>query len=255
MKKNNKDSSMLFILVVVAILVILLVVVALTTFIKPKNTDGAVTTTTTTPTTAPDPTFSTQANEEIVGQTAFLGNNLYITKIGKYSGAYMEDGSNEYVSDVMMAILENQGENDLQLARIELVYADFTANFEVTNLPAGESVVLLEKNRHAYVSDSYLQANINSETFYAEPMNLKEEQVKVTGGKREITVENISDETLGKIFVYYKSCAADQLYGGTTYRVSVEAGLEPGTSTTIHTGHYYETASTIVLVEIYPYSE
>lgn len=254
--KKNKDSSMLFILVVVGILVSLLVLIALTTFIKPgKDNPAATTTATTSMLTEPDPTYSTQDRIEEVSQTAFLGDNLYITYIGKYTGAYMEDGSNEFVSDIMMVILENQGTQDLQLARIDLEYSDFTANFEVTNLPAGESVVLLEKNRQPYVSASYLRAGTSVVSFYDECMSLKEDQVKVTGGKHEITIENISDETLGKVVVYYKGCAAEQLYGGTTYRISTEAELQPGESVTLPTGHYYETASRFVLVDIYPYSE
>lgn len=219
---------------------------------------------TTTPTTVdpsttkplePDPTFSTQPNTNDMSQTAFLGDNLYITEIAKYTGAYMEDGSNEYVTDVMMVVLKNEGTSDLQLARINLVYADFTASFEVTNLPAGESAILLEKNRHTYVEEFYLQAKPENVIFFQEPMGLQESKVKVTGGKREITVENISDETLGQIYVYYKNSAEDLFYGGITYRSPVAAGLKPGESATIIANHYYETATTIIFVDIQPVAE
>ena len=205
--------------------------------------------------TAPVPTLTTQMDFEETSQTAFLGDNLYITEIGDYSGSYMEDGSNEMVSNVLMMILKNEGTKDLQFARINLVYADFTANFEVSNLPAGESVVLLEKNRHAFVSDSYLQARADNLVFFPEPMNLKENQVKITGGKGQITVENIGDKTLGKIYVYYKNSATDLFYGGITYRASLEEGLQPGKTMTVPTNHYYEGACTILHVDILELSE
>lgn len=70
---------------------------------------------------------------------------LEITDMAAYAGIYMEDGSNEIVSNIMMVVLKNTTEKDLQLARIELTFSDFSAKFEVTNLPAGASVVLLEK--------------------------------------------------------------------------------------------------------------
>lgn len=206
-------------------------------------------------TTAPIPTLTTQMEFEETSQTAFLGDNLYITEIGDYTGSYMEDGSNEIVTNVLMLILKNEGTQDLQFAKINLTYADFTANFEVTNLPAGESVVLLEKNRHAYVSDSYLQAKAENVVFFPENMNLKEDQVKITGGKGVITVENVSGETLGKIYVYYKNSATDLFYGGITYRSTVEAGLEPGESVTVQTKHYYEGACTFLHTDILELSE
>lgn len=89
-----------------------------------------------------EPTEPTEATEP---QEILVGDGLRILTISGYAGIYMEDGSDETVVDVMMLILENTSGQDLQLARIDVTYTDFTAEFEVTNLPAGEKVVLLEK--------------------------------------------------------------------------------------------------------------
>ena len=188
-------------------------------------------------------------------QTAFLGNNLYITDIGNYTGAYMEDGSDEVVTDVLMIILKNEGDTALQLARINLQYSDFTANFEATNLPAGESVVLLEKNRHAFVPESYLRATAENVVFFREPMSLQENRVAISGENGMITVKNISDETMGEIYIYYKNSAVDLLYGGITYRARVESGLKPGKSTTVTTNHFHPSNCTILNVQIFPVEE
>ena len=188
-------------------------------------------------------------------QTAFLGNNLYITDIGKYTGVYMEDGSDEIVTNMLMVVLKNEGDTALQLARINLEYSDFTANFEVTNLPAGESVVLLEKNRHEYVSDHYLRATAENVVFFQEPMSLQTDKVKLTGAKGSIEVENLTGEVMGDIYIYYKNSAADLLYGGITYRARVDSGLKSGRKTTVMTNHYDPKTCTILNVQILPVEE
>lgn len=201
------------------------------------------------------PTAVTETPDENILQTGFLGSNLYITDIGKYTGVYMEDGSDEFVEDVLMLVLKNDGDNALQLARINLQYSDFTANFEVTNLPAGQSVVLLEKNRHAYVAESYSRATAENVSFFQEPMSLKEDMVEITGTKGAIMVENLTDEPLGEVYIYYKNSAVDLLYGGITYRARVEPGLKPGRSYTVMTNHYYPNSCTILDVQIMPVEE
>ena len=204
--------------------------------------------------TEPQPTTQLQFPEENT-QTAFLGNNLYITDIGNYTGMYMEDGSDEIVTNILMIILKNEGETALQLARINLEYPEFTANFEVTNLPAGESVVLLEKNRHEYVSDYYLRATAENVVFFQEPMSLLEDKIKLCGSKGFIEVENLTDEDMGEIYIYYKNSAVDLLYGGITNRARVEGGLRAGKKTTVMTNHYSPTNSTILNVQIVPVEE
>lgn len=207
-------------------------------------------------TTEPEqPTSQIKLPEPEDSQTAFLGDNLYITDIGNYTGAYMEDGSDEILTGILMIVLKNEGEAALQLARISLVYADFTANFEVTNLPAGESVVLLEKNRHPYVSDRYLRATTENVVFFQEPMSLQEDKVKITGTKGFLEVENLTDETMGEIFIYYKNSAADLLYGGITYRARVDSGLKAGRKTTVRTNHFNPKTCTILNVQILPVEE
>lgn len=205
----------------------------------------------------PDPTVSVPTTQISIpddeqSQAAFLGDSLYITDVGNYTGAYMEDGTDEFVSNVLMIVLKNENTMALQLARIHLVYSDFTADFEVTNLPAGESVVLLEKNRHAYVEEKFMRSSMENVVFFQTPMSLCEDQVKLTGGNGEITVENLSDQVLGEVFIYYKNSAVDLFYGGITYRARLEAGLQPGDSMKLLTTHYYQNACTIIDVRIMP---
>ena len=168
-----------------------------------------------------------------------LSDGLCVTDVGSYAGIYMEDGSDEPVSNVLMMVLENTSEKDLQLARIQLAYSDFTAEFEATNLPAGESVVLLEKNRRDASEEEYQSAVTSDVVFFDEPMSLQEDHLSVSGYNGGIQVTNISDGDIsGDIVIYYKNSAGELLYGGITYRARVEGGIAAGETARIMTGHY-----------------
>ncbi len=179
-----------------------------------------------------------------------LSDGLVIHHISSYAGIYMEDGSDEPVSDVMMIVLENTAEQDLQLARISIEYSGFTAEFEVTNLPAGEKVVALEKSRHPGTSEKYLSIQTKNVLFFPEPMGLEEERIEIKGHNGTLEVTNISGEDIpGDIYIYYKNSATDLLYGGITYRVPVRGGLKAGESTTVIAGHYTPNNSRLLLVD------
>lgn len=179
-----------------------------------------------------------------------LAEGLQIRYISSYAGMYMEDGTNEVVSDVMMVILENTGKEDLQLARITIEYSGFTAEFEVTNLPAGEKAVLLEKNRHTAVEEDYQSIQIKNVVYFPEAMSLQEERLRIIGDNGTLTVENISQEDIpGDIYIYYKHSAGDLLYGGITFRVVVRGGLKAGQSSTVMAGHYTPDTSRLLMAE------
>ena len=113
--------------------------------------------------------------------------------------------------------------------------------------------MLLEKSRHEYVSDSFYNATAENVVFFQDDMSIQEDKLKITGTNGALTVENLTDEEMGEIYIYYKNTASDGLlYGGITYRARVDAGLKPGKSTTVMTGHYYANACTIVNVQIMP---
>lgn len=186
--------------------------------------------------------------EETEQGPILLQDGLQIIRMGSYAGMYMEDGSNEIVSDVMMLILENAGTQDLQLARINVVYADYTAEFEVTNLPVGEKVVLLELNRKSW-QEGYERVEAENVVFFQQPMDLRDGMLELNGSEGSIEVKNISGEDIdGVIYIYYKNSASDLLYGGITYRAKVE-GLSAGESQRVMTGHYSPDSCRLLMAE------
>lgn len=176
-------------------------------------------------------------------------DGLEIEKISSYVGVYMEDGSDEIVSNVMMLILKNTGEQDLQLAQIKIIYEGFTAEFEASNIPAGERVVLLEKNRAPMPEGEPQSVETGYLIFFQEPMSIYADKFEITGGDGYLDVTNISGEDVtGLIRVFYKNASKDLLYGGITYMATVQDGIPAGQTIRIVTGHYSQSGSRIIHV-------
>lgn len=185
-----------------------------------------------------------QTQEEIQ-----LDETLKVVQIGRYTGIYMEDGSDEILSGIMMIQVENTSEQDLQLARIEIAYADVTAYFEVTNLPAGKSVVLLEKNRLALPEGEPQSVTVKNVLYFEQAMSLEAERLEISGGAGYLDVKNISGEDIsGVIYIYYKNSASDLYYGGITYRAKIDGGIEAGATMRVLTNHYSPDTCAIVMV-------
>ncbi len=251
-QKQKKNGGQVVLLVILTLLIAFLIwLVSLMGQRKVPNMEQAG---------QPGKTETGELQETVLGQPTepeitepqvlVLSDGLVIHYISKYAGIYMEDGTDEPVADVMMIILENTSEQDLQLARINIFYSDFTAEFEVTNLPAGEKVVALEKNRKSTVLEDFISVEAKNVVFFSEPMGMEEERIRITGGNGTLELENISGEDItGDIYVYYKNSASDLLYGGITYRVSVKGGLKAGESIRIIAGHYTPENSRLVLVD------
>lgn len=178
-----------------------------------------------------------------------LGCGLQITDAGRYTGAYMEDGSGEVVSDVMMVVVHNSGEQDIQLANIVAVCGDAEYRFSLTNLAAGERAVLLDLDRKVSEGGGLSSAIVTEIVLFSEPMDRMPDTIEISGLEGMLNVKNISDADIdGDIFIYYKYAAQDIYYGGITFRVRIEGGLKAGELRQIPAGHYSPEGCTIVQV-------
>lgn len=190
-----------------------------------------------------------QEVDVVLQETVPVDRNLQIEGMANYAGVYMEDGSDEVVTDVMMIILKNTGDQDVQLARIDVVYEGLVAEFEVSNLPAGEMLVALEKNRKAMPAGTYQRVELKNVAYFAEPMTVMADKLEITGGNGYIDVKNITEEDIaGPTRVFYKNSATDLLYGGITYMATLQEGVSAGETVRVLTGHYSEGNSRVVNV-------
>lgn len=191
------------------------------------------------------------AEEE--GLSSFvLGEELEILDLGSYTGAYMEDGSDEIVSNVLMIVVTNNGENTLQYAEITLTGEAGDAEFSLSTLNPGESMVVLEKNRKTYASgDSYTDASARNVVFFSEPISLYEDQLQIQPLEGGFNITNISGEDItGDITIYFKDSANGVLYGGITYRGRIEGGLKAGEIRQIMSENFSASGTTVMFVTI-----
>lgn len=186
-----------------------------------------------------------------------LANGLILEKVGSYTGAYVEDGTSEVISGVMMAMVTNFGEQDVQYAEITLTYGEGddaeTRHFSVSDLPAGATAVLLEKNREQPIQGRPDAAAAENVAVYMTPMSLNEDVIEVTGLDGILNIRNISEEDItGEIRVHYKYKIDDVFYGGIAFRVTLEGGLEQGEIRQLMAGHYDPENCEILFVEYAP---
>lgn len=181
-----------------------------------------------------------------------LDYGLEITDSGRYTGLYMEDGTNEVVSDVMMIVVRNSGEDDVQLAEITAVFGGEEYRFTLTNLAAGERAVLLDQERGACNGGTLESAVLGNTALFREPMELHEDTIGIDGLEGMLNVRNISGADIdGDICIYYKYAAQDIYYGGITFRVRIEGGLKAGELRQVPAGHFSPEGCAIVQVTIY----
>lgn len=255
-KKSKNTKPLIFAVIVLALLLGVLIWVAsvieeedipLLELDPQQMTSDPVQTEQTRETTA----SALEQNTVQIQEAIQLGQGLVIEGITNYAGVYMEDGSDETVTNVMMLILRNSNGQDLQLARINVVYEDFIAQFEASNLPSGEAVVLLEKTRASKPEGEYQSLELTNAAFFQTSMSLQDDKLEIAGGNGYLDVTNISGEDItGTVRVFYKNCGQDLLYGGITYMATLNNGVAAGETIRVLTGHYSEGNCRIVNVAL-----
>lgn len=178
-----------------------------------------------------------------------LGYGMEIVDVAKYTGAYVEDGSNDVVSGLLMIVVKNTGEKDIQFAEIEMPVGNQIAYFKLSTLPVGESVVVLEQNRMLYTDSDFTTAISKNVVAFQQPMSLCPDKLKIQELDGMLNITNISGEDItDDIIIYYKNSSSDMLYGGVTYRGVITGGLKNGELRQISAGHFSAASSRIMFV-------
>ena len=194
----------------------------------------------------------TEDTEQTEAMKHDLGKGLTVLDVGKYTGVYMEDGTDEVVSDVLMLIVSNNGEQDIQFAEFTIPTSNGDAKFNLSTLPIGERIVLLEQNRMTWsANEDYSNVNAVNIAVFSETISLCEDQLKIQALDGVMNVTNISGSDIsGDITIYYKNAATDLLYGGITYRIRIEGGLKADEIQQIMASHFTQSGSRIMFATI-----
>lgn len=201
------------------------------------------------PTTVPE-TGQTQPQETIAPISEDLGHDVRLLDMGKYTGLYMEDGSDEIVSGVLMLKIVNNGDEPIQYAQITMNYGGQTARFTVSTLLPGATMVLLEQERMAYDADAVCgDLKMEHVAVFQEPLSLCEEKLEIQILDGAINVTNISGEDItGDVRIYYKNYADGIYYGGITYMLRIQGGIPADGVKQLMASHFSDTGSVIMFV-------
>lgn len=178
-----------------------------------------------------------------------LGSGLEITNISRFAGSFIEDGSDDVLSDVCAITVKNNAAATVQYAHITLSIGEGSYEFDLSTLPSGASAQLLELSRQPLPeSTDGLTASLSSFAPFDTEPTLCEDAISIDAQDTAITITNVSGSDItGQIYVYYKSAYGDLYIGGITYRTGV-FGLAAGESTTLYASHYSTAYSRIMFV-------
>lgn len=182
-------------------------------------------------------------------------SNLVVRQISSYSGSFLEDGSDQDVSNVTVIILENEGREPVEYASITMNRSDGAAlEFEATDIQAGATVVIQEKNKAAY-----RQTSFDSCTASVAEVDTLEFSNDVSVEETEdgsLLVTNLSGQDISCVRVFYKFYMEDEdaYVGGITY-VAKLTDLAAGDAQTVMPSHYQSGYSKVVMVRTYDTAE
>ena len=154
-----------------------------------------------------------------------MGTDLLAVRTVEYSGPFWEDGSNEEVLKVAALIVENQGELMVSSGAVIVEFGKDRMVFELSFLPPGGKVLVLEKERKYYSNESPVSCYGWTKKEYPENPGL----ISVgSTGLNGMTITNHTGCTVPSIEVHYKNFDPESgMYmGGITYCI-IEEDLMP----------------------------
>ena len=173
------------------------------------------------------------------------GSDMRALQIVRYEGPFWEDDSETEVVDTAALVIENTG-GYIAEGAVVLEWEDSRMVFELFDLPPGERVLVLEKDRQIFRQGAP-SACYGWET-EAYPENTSHVTVE-DGGGMYMAVTNRMDSVIPVIQICYKSCdpGSGMMIGGISYSVTLR-DLQPGERRLVSPYHYASGSSKVVQV-------
>ena len=185
-------------------------------------------------------TGSTTGSEQTV-----VSGKLSCSNFGRYSGSFVENGSDRRVENVAVLLLTNRSQEYLDFARLTFTIGDKEAVFEATGIPPGKSAWVMEKNGLAIDQGAVFVCGEEVTSFRPVP-DFSHLKISAEDGRLQIT--NLSNEPMEDVYIYYKNLHTDgNFLGGITYRVAADK-LPAAQSLLVNAGHSVENQTEIVCV-------
>lgn len=172
------------------------------------------------------------------------GCSLRAVQLAAYEGPFWEDGTGEEVADIAALVLENTGEGFVSEGAVVLDWGEDRMVFELSWLPPGEKVLVLEKDRKPY-------REINEGICYGWTGTCCFESVQAveveSKGDISLMFVNQTDGIIPWVAALYKHYDGESsMYiGGITYSIPV-TDLRPGEGRTVTPWCYTADSSRVV---------
>lgn len=168
-----------------------------------------------------------------------------------YDGAFLEDGSDDEVKNVLALLFKNNSEQDIQYAEYVFAVDGKPISFKVSDLPAGQQCVVLEASRHQRNTDEVLEL-VSRVVAPVDMLPGSDKVVPVINEDNTITIMNLTQEELPVVRVFYKYFYPDEntFVGGITYTATATK-VPAGGSVTIAPSHFEANASLIMGTGVY----
>ncbi len=180
-----------------------------------------------------------QSGVDVDAQTTGSGS-LDCLQYSSYSGAFPEDGSYRTVENVAAMLIQNGTDQFLDRAVVKCNIAGQEGTFEITGIPPGGTVWVLEQSGMTVAEGDTFAAISTGEYAFRADAIMSTDKLSVTSKGSTLQVTNTSDKTLPEVCIYYKDVHPDGNYfGGITYRK--ECGdLQPGQTVKVDAPHFTE---------------
>ena len=182
---------------------------------------------------------------------AVPGYDLTIEKMAPYTGMFVEDGTNASIQNVAMLLVKNNSAFPVEYAQIRVMWEQEEYLFDISALPAGERLVVQEKNGKTLAAGKAESATVL--VVQKADMEMSEGKVKITdNGNNTFTVQNLTNEMIPTVRVFYKYYMENEkvFVGGIAFTVRLSR-LGAGASVTIQPLHYTSQTSRVVMAQTY----
>ena len=198
----------------------------------------------------PDPQAEI-SNNSIELPYAIPGSSLIIELINPYDGLFLEDGSDQEVSNIVAIVLRNTGDTCIEYANIIMERDGTKLQFTASSLEPGSAAIVLEANRKQFSEGTYTKCTV--ELSEVTELEMSQDKVHVENNPEGgIRITNISQEDIPCVRIFYKFYMSDMdaYVGGITYTAKV-VDLKAGQSCVVKPSHYLREYSKIVMVKTY----
>lgn len=186
-------------------------------------------------------------NESIYGTT--FDNGLQVLCAGSYSGAFLEDGTDEQVTDILAIIVRNNGSSLVEYGKIELPLSDKrTATFIFSGLPVGASILIQESSRMQLGEARDKSAFVLSECALPGTIVLDfGNDFEIYTDDGVLNIRNISGSDItSDVSVFYKNFEYGLFMGGITYRARFTGGVKADDIVQALQNHFWVDTSAIL---------